>query len=471
MNTLEVLQGYKKLSVLTIKKNIEKIEDLIDSSIIHICKKVYKDKYFYVLKYIIKNKILTLDDFLKVCKSEVDDNKYKIFDNITFRHDVKDANYNRGHSFRGKRRPDHSKKLKGRPNLKNKKDNWTDKRKSYDKEFNTTDWKRLVLSNKGYFLDGVSNENVDKIYSQFRRKIVNSDEYKLSKIQNFWNKEAYKKYYDKDILKNLTDSNLDEAYKIINSIIGTYHSIMGSNSMGNPIFKRTEFNNADFKKCLNTEPFITRSSLESEFIEKIIKPNENILESWSYENVTICIGSKLYTPDFIINIDNEEYLIELKGYIRDESNFEKIQDCVMFSAKYHNYIFLTNIEGLSIKDFKKMKEMEIYQKTHEMENIEPNKGISIGLTRNEIIKNLPTKSYFISNGLFFYTVEPDWGEVMFYLIINDKCIAEIKYNINESRIIEENSNSSRFSQKLKENLETHLDQFEFIKIKNKVETC
>jgi hypothetical protein len=60
---------------------------------------------------------------------------------------------------------------------------------------------------------------------------------------------------------------------------------------------------------------------------------------------------------------------------------------------------------------------------------------------------------------------------MFYLIINDKCIAEIKYNINESRIIEENSNSSRFSQKLKENLETHLDQFEFIKIKNKVETC
>jgi len=238
--------------------------------------------------------------------------------------------------------------------------------------------------------------------------------------------------------------------------------------MGNPIFQRKGFDNTNFIKCLNKEPFVTRSSFESEFIEKIIKPNENLIESWSYEMITFTVGSRLYTPDFAVTVDGEEYLIELKGYIRDELNFEKIQDCVTFSSKKHNYIFLTSLEGLLIKDFKLIKGMEIYQKTHEMENIEPNRGISIGLTRDEIVKNLPTKSYFINNGLFFYTVELDWNEVMFYLLINNKCISEIKYNINESIITEENSDSSRFSQKLNQNLEIHLDQLEFLKNKNKV---
>ena len=102
--------------------------------------------------------------------------------------------------------------------------------------------------------------------------------------------------------------------------------------------------------------------------------------------------------------------------------------------------------------------MEIYQKTHEMKTIEPERGHSIGLTRNQIIENLPTNNYFINSGLFFYTVEPDWSEVMFYLLLNDKCISEIRYSITELTILEETSNSNRFSAKLKENLNKHLDR-------------
>lgn len=468
MGTLQKLRLYEKLSVITIKNNIDEIEKSMDSEIITLCKSLYFDKYFYVLKYIIKKEINTIEDFLKICKSEVNENKYKIFDGLEFRHDKDDANFNRGKSFRGKKRPDHSKKLKGKSNIKNKKENWSDERKSYNSFFNSIDWKRKVLTDKGYFLDNVSNESIVKLYSDFRKKIVCSDGYKITKIKNFLTKKKYQDYYDDESFKKILNVNLDEAYRIANSIIGSYHTVLNTNTMGNPIFKRKTFFVNDFLKCKNFENFTVRSSLEAKFIEEIIKPNEEIIEGWSYEKISLNLGSRIYIPDFKITINGEDYLIELKGYIRDEHDFDKILECSTLVSRFYNYVFLTNLENLKINDFENLKTMEIYQKTHNIETIEPDKGISLGLTRDDIVKNLSPKSYFINNGLFFYTVEPDWKEVMFYLLINDKCISEIRYSIENSRIEEENSFSGRFSEKLKENLNKHLDQLDYIKNKNKI---
>lgn len=111
--------------------------------------------------------------------------------------------------------------------------------------------------------------------------------------------------------------------------------------------------------------------------------------------------------------------------------------------------------------------MEIFQKTHKQEFIEPEFGNSIGLTRNEIIKNLEPMSIFINNGLFFYTIDEEWSEITFNFMLNDKCISEIVYDCINKKIKFENTKANRFSKKLKENFNLHLDQLEQIETKER----
>jgi hypothetical protein len=110
--------------------------------------------------------------------------------------------------------------------------------------------------------------------------------------------------------------------------------------------------------------------------------------------------------------------------------------------------------------------MEIYTKTHEQEFIDVESNL--GLTRNEIVKILETGSFFVNNGLYFYTINPDWDEVTFNLMINGKCISSLIYSINNNKILKKYSKSFIFSDKLEENLSLHLEQFNIIKERNNV---
>lgn len=131
------------------------------------------------------------------------------------------------------------------------------------------------------------------------------------------------------------------------------------------------------------------------------------------------------------------------------------------------YLTKTNIKNLTIESFKKLQSMEIYTKTHDQEFIETEEH-NLGLTRNEIVRTLETGSYFINNGLYFYTINPEWDEVTFNIILHDKCISSLIYSINESKIIDKYSKSTIFSNKLEDNLKIHLDQFKVIKERNYV---
>lgn len=153
-------------------------------------------------------------------------------------------------------------------------------------------------------------------------------------------------------------------------------------------------------------------------------------------------------------------LVELKGYIRDETDFNKIVKKV--NSVKGNYIFLSDT-NISFEAFLKQKNMEIFKKTHTQTYIEPVSGVSIGLSKDGIISNLEPGDYFINNGLFFYTITSNWDFVNFYLILNNKCISEIQYDTNTAKIISENTTSSRFSKKLHDSLELHINQFEYIK--------
>lgn len=70
--------------------------------------------------------------------------------------------------------------------------------------------------------------------------------------------------------------------------------------------------------------------------------------------------------------------------------------------------------------------MQIFKKTHE-KKLEIKNPISF--TVDEIIESLEPGSTFVINGLFFYTINKDFTEINFYLMINDKCVSVIFFDV------------------------------------------
>jgi len=456
----------KLIQKQSIIKNINEIELVLGETLINYIKQYYFGHFYEVIRYVIRNN-LNYEKLFSITKSDVNENKKKLFDGNSFRHDNDDANYIRGSINRGKKRPEHSKKLKNKPNYKNRKENWTVKRSEYDKEMNSIEWKRKVLINKGIFTDSLSDLKLIQLYNEYVKKRVMSNDYKITKIKNFLNRSKYKHMYDDVLLKELLTNNLEESYSIVNSIISTYHVLRNDNNMGgSPMFVRTVFNPETLPKCKNKNQFSTRSSYESIFINNFILENIENIDYWSFETEIFNIKNKLYIPDFIISINGEEYFIELKGYIRDESTFNKIEKISNYMGLNKKYIFLTN-PNVTLHELLQLQQMEIYIKTHKQENIEPSLGFSIGLSREDIIKNLEPNSIFVNNGLFFYTVDDIWSELSFHVLIGDKCISEIIYDMEKKEIKSEHSTSRRFAEKLKENFNLHLNQLLVIQPKNK----
>jgi hypothetical protein len=465
MNTFNPYQHKKIVFLSYIKKNIIEIEKGFDEKLLKFISDNYSEQYFEIIRYLLRKKLFDLDNFEILVKSNVSEN-LKVFDGNDFRNNKIDANISRGLVHKGNKRPEHSKQLKGRKNEKNSKENWTESRKNYSKNFNSIDWKRKVLENKGIFVDGLDNKTISNLYSNFRKTINASNEYKIKKIENFLTKDKYKPYYDFNLVSKLLENKkIEDCFILVNSLIGAYYTLSIDNNMGNPKFESKTYFPDKLEKCKNIKQFRTRSSYENLFIENFIYSNLSKIDYWIYEPEIFGIDGNLhYIPDFCISINNELYYVELKGYIRDEASFNKINLVIKSFTKNKYLIFLTT-PNINITEFLKLKNMQIYKKTHDANHTESELGNSIGLSRNEIIENLLPGSYFIHNGLFLYTIEHDWEEVNFHLIINDRCISEILYSVEKSQILEEHSKSVRFSNLLLQNFENHLEQLDLLKNK------
>jgi hypothetical protein len=457
----------KIISKKAIIKNLNEITSFLGSDVISFIKNNYEDNFIELIRFCLKNS-LSLTSLKKMSMSEVNPEKLKLFDGSNFRHDTEDSNFMRGKFFRGKTRPEHSMILKGKSNLKNKKDNWSEKRKQYNEKMNSHSWKQKVLHNKGIYVSKTDVKEIENTYSNMLRERVISIAYKESKIKNFLGKNQYKEYYDLEEFENVLKNDVESAFNWMNSIIGSFHTLSSENSMGNPKFKKEFFNIKELEKCLNKESFYTRSTAETEFIKKFIIPNLDNLNSWGYEIETFNLNNKLYTPDFIIDINNIKYIVEIKGYIRDEKNFDRIVKCNKEILIHGKYIFIENI-NVTFDTFLKMISMEFYKKTHITEKIKSKSILSLGFTREQIINNLEVEDIFIYNGLFFYTVDSNWNIVNFYLLINNKCVSELSYDLNKEEIILENNSSNRFSKKLKEHFKIHLDELKELKNKKNKE--
>lgn len=75
--------------------------------------------------------------------------------------------------------------------------------------------------------------------------------------------------------------------------------------------------------------------------------------------------------------------------------------------------------------------MKILKKTHK-KKLEIENPISFSI--DEIIGSLEPGTIFIINDLFFYTIKEDFSEIDFYLIINDKCVSAIFFDVKKDEL-------------------------------------
>ena len=457
---------FKLLNAKRIDEHLTEIESILGKETLDFIHAEYHSCRYKMISYVLRHS-LTYDELIDQATSKVSGKLMK-FNGYKFLMSDDDANWMRGSGHRGVKRPEHSKKLKGRPNPKNSKSNWSKSRIAHSIFMNSVEWKRTVLENKGINIVNMNDDQIEDMYSEFRREVQASNSYKISKVQSFLENQKYDFHYDRDAIIDLLDRHeYNEAFSIVNSIISTVAILDPSNNMGLSKFQTTSYTD-QLPKCLNKDPFTTRSSYESDFIDHVIIPNIDQIEAWSFEENVFRSGNTTYTPDFMVQLDGIKYYIELKGFIRDETHLKKIQSQVhlMFKSGV-NYAFINfNPKHLTIQDIKLFTQMQLFKKTHQVEYSEPQSGISIGLSRDQIISNLDPNSLFIMNGLFMYTVSEDWKNIMFYLIINDKCIAELQYDVINKKVVHSTSTSNRFAGHLKDNYELHLSQLKQLKTKS-----
>jgi hypothetical protein len=106
--------------------------------------------------------------------------------------------------------------------------------------------------------------------------------------------------------------------------------------------------------------------------------------------------------------------------------------------------------------------MQILKKTHE-KKLEIKNPISFSI--DEIIESLEPRTTFIINDLFLYTINEDFLEIKFYLIVNNICVSTIFLDL-KTEVFQEFYTKEIYKTLLKNNFENN--KMELSNLKNLV---
>jgi hypothetical protein len=289
---------------------------------------IYNGNYVTCLKKLYSDNIFTKEEFVK--KYSVD-GKLKIWKSNRFGWPDEHVKYFKGNYFRNKKRPEHSELMKIKMLGIDRGDVFREIKRKQNSGIN---FKRKFLINRGFNIDDLTDEKIIERYSQYLKDRNNSFEYKKNKICNFINKN--KKYLNESIYvdfvtKNkdvvITETNVDNLYKEVFSIISTI-TIKNSETMGNTKYFKRGIIVANY--CLNKDIIRYRSSWELKTIQFL---EENLI-NYEYEPFYIKKDDgTLYLPDFLLYLNNK-VLLEIKGYIRGKKGKEKEKMKIDAGEKY-----------------------------------------------------------------------------------------------------------------------------------------
>lgn len=354
------------------------------------------------------------------------------FNGMRFNHSYEHSRILNGNATRGKKRPEHSIKLKNRPNLKNRKENWSDARHKYaDNYFNSPQWRAGILNKKGINTDNLSSEDINELYSKFNSARKKSAPYKLACISHLLNNPKYAIHINehtlKEIEKSINSNTLNEDhYKLYMSLKSSIAMNNHTNNMGGSCFPKTLHHKNNFSHyCGSKETFKTRSSWEEHYIALF----ESTSTPWEYEPVMIQCGDFRYTPDFRISINDVTYFLEVKGYFRDTDQLRKQTKKIRIASQQFKVIFIDKLID-SIGDLLYYINMQIFVKTHD--NEESNNGLlELDCSREDVVKSLTPGDIFIHDGVYLYTSDAAFTNINSYLFIGGKCKSHLKYNIKD----------------------------------------
>jgi hypothetical protein len=305
---------------------------------------------YRALKKLYNESIFNYGDFLKKYSYN---GHVKIWKKTRFGWEEKLVGYMRGTAFRDKKRPDHAKHMKIKIKGIDRGDNFRKIKSEQNKHIN---FKKMFLINKNISIDGLSDEEVYKLYSNYQSIYRKSCEYKINKINNFLknkkyiNNPLYKDFYEKYYNTEITCDNHTNPFVKMMSII-SHTSMLNNSNMGKTKFFKNGF--ITVKNCLNKKIIRYRSSWE----EDTIKYLETTDVKYEYEPFYIELpNGKTYLPDFLIYMNHEKILLEIKGFIRgkigkDGENI-KIETTKTYCKNLGiRYVYLTK----SLKNLKELK--------------------------------------------------------------------------------------------------------------------
>ena len=334
-------------------KKQTKIKDLIDDEsfinlfeieLISYITKTTKDinEKYKALKKLYFDKILTFNDFKNVHSGN---NNLKIWKGTRFGWSNDLTNYMKGSTFRGKLRPKHSEMMKIKMKGINRGDSFREIKRNQN---SSIEHKIKVLTNKKIDVFSKTEDEIKELYRLSNSNARKTNEFKIKKIKKFLNSD---KYLDEPLFLNfksnyenvnISDENVKIIYPEMMSIISSISMVRNEN-MGKTKFFKTGF--IKVKNCLNKTIIRYRSSWELKTIEFL--EFNNIKYSYELFYITKEDGT-LYLPDFLIEIDGQKILLEIKGFIRGVkgklNEDMKIRAAKKYCEEYNiRYVYLQKI--------------------------------------------------------------------------------------------------------------------------------
>lgn len=219
-------------------------------------------------------------------------------------------------------------------------------KKGYTNEFvNTVEWKRRVLDNKGISHTHLSDDELIEFYNEMKSQFSVTPTAKMNRARTLLSQ--YEAQY-RDMFGDVPDlercdaGDIDTYLRRLNQI--KTNVCVDPNTSGAKRFRRSVIKDLRWNMS-NKKQVTTKSSYETRYV--LLFEDEGV--SWEYEPFAIRDGENVYIPDFIFDYNGTKYMLEIKGYFKDDEQREtyfttKLAIAVAWCEK-NGYTLLFTFDG------------------------------------------------------------------------------------------------------------------------------
>ncbi len=327
----EYKKPYKKLQKKDLIKNEEEFLNYFKEDLKNYFLKNYiKEDLLLFLKICLRNDVYNLKEF-KIKYTKEGELRVWCSDSKIIRWSPENKKRFSA-SMTGKKRPEHSKKMKIKMLGIDRGDEWRELKR---KQNSSLHFKIKRLENLKIEFDKNDEEDILLKYSVFMSNQTKSPLGRINKLKKFLLNEKYFKFepfikFKEEVKEvNLNEQNYKFYFTKTMSIISSF-AMENNSNMGTTKFFDRGLINVNY--CKNLSIIKYRSSWEKKIIE--LFENEKIF--YQYEPFLIEKENGFYKPDFLLNYNGKNILLEIKGFIRGRQGKKNEYLKIKSALKYCN---------------------------------------------------------------------------------------------------------------------------------------